>query len=392
MTTGTKLAFVPRGSFFCKDGRGWHTSASGRGHGLPWPWPSTVLGALRSAWGRAEESRTHRAFDRDDWRTRTRDVTLHQLLALRREHGSSWTRDCRMWPVPADAVWMEGQGEVVRLDPAPATLPTLGRDDDPVREALWRPSPPGDGKPMARPQWWGERDFVAWLRGDGVSAQPVETYPTLSHRLQTHVGIRPEEGTADEGVLFSHDVTETLESGAEWALGLAAAVPSGGLTNIATLGSDSRLARIETLPDEVFEPPKALLESFATQSSETVGLRMVAVTPACFRRGWLPDGFEATDGEFRGQWPGMDVPLVLRAACIPRPLHISGWDMALGQPKPTSRMLPPGAVLFLKHRDGESLRFSEEDVRKLWLAQLGERSEEGYGRFVPGIWHVRRNS
>ena len=38
MTTTTKhLALVPRDGFFAKDGRGWHTSVSGRGHGLDWP-------------------------------------------------------------------------------------------------------------------------------------------------------------------------------------------------------------------------------------------------------------------------------------------------------------------------------------------------------------------
>jgi CRISPR-associated protein Cmr3 len=90
MTTTARLALVPRDGLFCKDGRGWHTSASGRGHGLDWPWPSTILGALRSAWGRGEEARSGALFGRDDWRTRTGAIRLGKTQVPRRQHRVAW--------------------------------------------------------------------------------------------------------------------------------------------------------------------------------------------------------------------------------------------------------------------------------------------------------------
>ncbi|MBL8695140.1 MAG: CRISPR-associated protein Crm3 [Planctomycetes bacterium] len=384
MTTATRyLALVPRDGFFAKDGRGWHTSASGRGHGLDWPWPSTVLGALRSLWGRSEETRTGTTFTLDDWRNRTQPIQLGRTLVLRRVHGAAWRMEDVTWPVPLDALWLEGRADVHRLDPVQPIAPTLGRDDDEAREALWRPVPDDAQKPLASPRWWSSEEFVSWLAGKPVSIRDEALGST--RRVQVHVGIRPEELTSDDGVLFSHDVVETLDRTGEWALGVEVALPAGELPKVAPLGSDSRLSRVESLPTTLFDPPARVLESFCAPSP---GLRLVAASPLCFKKGWLPDGFVNTNGEYRGQLAGLDV--ILRAAFVPRPIHVSGWDLAKGEPKPTSRMVSPGAVYFFERTDGQP--FGEAEAKSLWLAALGIRTDEGFGRVVPGVWRPTRNN
>src|SRR5690606_11677253 len=114
-----------------------------------------------------------------------------------------------------------------------------------------------------------------------------------------------------------------------------------------------------------------LLEAFRSGSA---GLRLVAVSPLCFDRGWVPDGLVSRNGEYRGELAGHEV--VLRAAFVPRPIHVSSWVMAEGKPKPTSRMVPPGAVYFIERADGK--RFGEAAAGKLWLAALGVRTDEGF--------------
>ena len=381
-TTITRLALVPRDGFFAKDGRGWHTSASGRGHGLDWPWPSTVLGALRSLWGRGEETRRDTPFTPDDWRNLTQSIRLGRTLVLRRQHGAAWRVEDATWPVPTDALWLEGRSNVHRLDPAKQTTRTLGRDDDEAREALWRPVPDDAQKPLAAPRWWTSEEFAAWLAGKSVSVRNEALATT--RRVQVHVGIRAEELTSDDGVLFSHDVVETLDHDGEWALGVEVALPAGELPRIATLGSDSRLSHVESLPTTLFEPPTSVLEAFRASST---GLRLVAVSPLGFAKGWLPDGLTNTNGEYHGKLAGLDV--ILRAAFVPRPIHVSGWDMAKGEPKPTSRMVPPGAVYFFERADGNP--FGEAEAKALWLAALGTRTDEGFGRVVPGVWRPTRN-
>jgi CRISPR-associated protein Cmr3 len=384
MTTPTYLALLPRDGLFCKDGRGWYTSASGRGHGLDWPWPSTILGALRTAWGRTAEAVSGKLFDHRTWLEETAAVQLGRMLTLRRPPDTDWNTTHLVWPVPLDALWLAGRHEVCRLQPLPSHVPTLGRDDDAARETLWRPALEEAGKPLPSPRWWRQDDFVAWLTGQPVSAQ--KPFPATARRVQTRVGIRPETLTTDDGLLFSHDVLETLELHAEWAIGVEVTLPGGAVDAVATLGSDSRLVRIETLPETLFAPPARLLETFQAGSR---GLRIIAVTPLAFARGWLPDGFEQHDGQYVGRLPGLPHDLVLRAAFVPRPLHVSGWDRAAhggkGTPKPTARMVAPGAVYFFERVDEQP--FDAAHARSLWLAALGARTEEGFGRVVPGIWH-----
>ncbi len=106
------------------------------------------------------------------------------------------------WPVPQDALWLDGRIEVHRLEPVQPLAPTLGRDDDEPREGLMRPVLDGVGKPLAPPRWWSREDFSAWRAGRSVPVRDRESRLAMERRVQVHVGIRPEELTADDGVLF----------------------------------------------------------------------------------------------------------------------------------------------------------------------------------------------
>jgi CRISPR-associated protein Cmr3 len=111
---------------------------------------------------------------------------------------------------------------------------------------------------------------------------------------------------------------------------------------------------------------------------------LVVVTPAVFKAGWCPDGFTPTETGYVGTLPGVSGELCLVAALVPRPRHLSGWDMAEGRPKETSRLVAAGSVYFLIKSSGRP--FEPADAEALWLAQLGDRTREGFGCVVPGIW------
>lgn len=387
------LALIPRDGVFFKDGRGWFTSSLGRGHGLDWPWPSTIQGALRTAWGRRQETHAGRPLRAAEWRERTASVHLGRSLAIRRPCGGQADLWQRVWRKPLDAAIFPESGLVVPLDPRPPAAPTLGRDDDPARERLWAPVLPYATKPLEQPSWWGELQFANWLAADAVRRDELCRIG-LARRVQTHVGIREAELTTDEGMLFSHDVMETLERAqaadgiVEWGIGVELSIPGEAKLDLATLGSDRRLAAIEEVPPALFDPPQGVMRAFR---SGCKGFRLIVVTPALFSEGWLFDGFRSEDGEFRGALRGAESELILRAAIVPRPLHVSGWDMAAkegrGAPKPTSRLVPAGAVYFFERADGKVI--DENDARSLWLSAHGARTEDGFGRVVPGVWNPR---
>lgn len=385
----THLALVPRDALFFKDGRGWFTSETGRGHALEWPYPSTVRGALRAIWGRRREGQGPRSFTSQQWRDHTDAIALRTMLALRRPWSASGSVSAweRVWPVPGD-IFISATGEPERLDPLPRdpAIRTLGRIDshDPAdaREQLWT-AHLGKRKPGERPRWWSETQLLAWIAGNAPERGDP---PRLHRRLQTHVTISATTGAAEDEQLFSHELVETLDRGHEWAIGCQVELPSDEFVDIATLGSDSRLARVERLDAQSFaSPPKnALRRAFEHKPR---GLRLLVVTPCAFRAGWLPSTFACDEErrEFRGLLPGIDAELILRAAFVERPLGVSGWDMALRSAKPTTRLVPPGAVYCFVRGDGQP--FTPIEAEKLWLAALGDRADEGFGRVVPGIWN-----
>ncbi len=388
-----KLALIPRDGLFFKDPRGWFTSASGRGRALGWPFPSSMRGVVRTAWGRSlEEADPDLRLDRNSWPERTREVRLHVLLPLRRKNSENWSPAHRMWPVPRDAFYQEGEEAVVRLDPVRGKVDVLGTLDGPPADALWWPDPEPGGKPSRSvPEWWEDEDFIAWLSGrtpKQAAKMGGSDLLALPRRVQIHVGIDPETLTHRESILFASETVETLDrDGAEWGIGLWTELPGPGdslLSTPWTVGGKSRIAFPAPLGEAMFEPPARLLEAF---DPGVPGLRLVTVTPAEFDQGWLPDGFELEHDRYLGRLPGVQDPVVLRAAFVDRPLHVSGWDVAGGRPKPTRRLVPPGSVFFFTRATGE--RFTPEEARALWLAHVGNHTEEGQGCVVPGVWYPR---
>ena len=111
--------------------------------------------------------------------------------------------------------------------------------------------------------------------------------------------------------------------------------------------------------------------------------RVLLTTPALFPEGWRLPGVDA-DG--RINWPGLTARLV--CAAVPRAEVVSGWDLALRQPKAAERAAPAGSVYWL-----EDLDTTPEALRKLadgglWLGddQNAQRRAEGYNRCAFAAW------
>ena len=73
---------------------------------------------------------------------------------------------------------------------------------------------------------------------------------------------------------------------------------------------------------------------------------------------------------------------------MPRAEVVSGWDLALAQPKPAERVAPSGSVYWL-----DELEATPEQLRKLaehglWdeETQNAARRAEGFNRFTFAAW------
>src|SRR5579875_2397679 len=222
------LVLSPRDGLFLKDGREWASAAAGRAHSLDWPMPSTLFGALCTACGRLREA-AGQTLGAREWRELAAAVTLGPSVALRRllaPDPAAWAPAHRVWPVPADALFLAEEAgrmrQVVRLDPRPPRHAVLGRDDEQAAARLWWPRLEAQAKPAPAPLWWAEEAMLAWL-GDAAAERPCEGAfrgLALPRHVQAHVGIDAALLTAREGILFAHDLVETLDGErCEWAIG-----------------------------------------------------------------------------------------------------------------------------------------------------------------------------
>jgi CRISPR-associated protein Cmr3 len=241
---------------------------------------------------------------------------------------------------------------------------------------------PVKAKPESPPRFWYRQAFFAWLLEQPFDwCEAGHHGPAVDTRL--HVRIRPDLGTADEGFLF-------LTSGLEFArpgradcggpgrllsacrrLGLWVDVADDvDLVGVRPLGGERRLAAWEPGPPAP-EPPEGLLERLLVAHRA----RVVLVTPAAFRRGYLPDERSLAGAP------------VVAVACA-RPLVVSGWDLERRRPKPTRRLVPAGSVYFVEFPRDWGDREVAAWLRRLWFQNVSDDEQDrldGYGLATVGV-------
>ncbi|MEO5378083.1 MAG: hypothetical protein H7832_09935 [Magnetococcus sp. DMHC-6] len=387
-----QLALLPRDGLSLRDGSGWGNLSAGRGRSLDWPFPTTLLGALRTAVGRHWETVTGKNLVLGTWIQQTADVALDCVLASRRPYSEAWSLTHRLWPLPADAIYLKGKAHVhcmqlCRPTSAVATL-GCGRENEPPAEALCWPVI-SSAKPLPAPPWWTEADFAHWLLGQPVICHTADDIKALqlTRRNDIHLSIDPASYSYREGFLFSADILETLvrreDQLYEWAITLDSRLPkemAGFLPGTFTLGGDMKLAMAEPLPADWFAMPDSMAKNLQPQ----IGLRLFAVTPACFAKGWLPDGFQLQNNQYFGSLPQIAGEILLQGALVGRSFPLSGWDLVQNKPKAIRRLVPPGSVYFVTKANKSP--FTPEEIHNLWMVALGGGNKEGLGRFVPGFW------
>jgi CRISPR-associated protein Cmr3 len=386
-----EMLLVPRDGFFFKDARGWYTSASGRTHGLAWPYPSSILGSIRTAYGKQAEAIANETWASQEWLKNTKAVKLEKMIAFRKNIASQWSVSHRMWPRPLDALIINSN--IVKIKPRkPESDTTIMSDDNGIpAKALWFAGIEEKDKPDKIASWWTDDAFTGWLAGGIVDIGKIADSKELSpvKRVKTQVGINPDTYSTKEGVLFSTEVTETLSKVGkellEWAIGISFHTPENTTSfenQIFLLGGVDYPANSLKAPDNAFAFPNDLNNAF---SKGVRGLKVVLTTPAFFTEGWLPDGFGFSAGAYRGKLPGITGDCILKSAVIDRAQSVSGWDMVKGAPKAIKRLVPAGSVYFFEKSDGST--FTGNEANLLWLSQIGRLNDEGYGLVVPGVWN-----
>lgn len=400
----------PHDPLIARDGR---PAALGRFETVPFPYPSVVAGAART-----RMASPRGAFVCADPR-KLLEIPVHGplLVELQRETNAvasflaAAPLDAVLYPAPPAAANAPEDGlpgsdanrSVVLRRLAPRAL-AAGTGVDTLGErglALVDYLHPVREKPFGTPpRFWSWAVYERWL----VSPAEVEVrladlgVESLPIERRAHLSIREGERVGEEGALFETAGLRFL-SGREGKLAprqFALAIRAGAGTvdtskvalreEVAPLGGERRLARWRegtAWP----APAPSLIEKIAASGHA----RLVLLTPAVFAGGALP-GWQGGRLPLAG---AEEVEVTVRAAIVPRPEVLSGWDLTAdngagkkrGRPKPTRRLAPAGSVYYLDlNGTPEQIR---DWCRHVWLEPVSDAPQErrdGFGLAALGTW------
>lgn len=388
----TAIVIRPRDPLFFRDGRPFTADICALAESLPWPFPSTIAGAIRTYIG-SERNYSWTPAEAES----VLNISVHGPLALASMDGENWKS---YFPAPADALcYRDDNGAIhtIRLSPwdklpdgAGCNMPT-GTDVTPLRV-------PSGEKPCGGMEWWSQDDMVKWLCGENIEF-PQDTLSRLPVETRTHVRILPETGTHETGKLFStlslcfNDVSSTPAMGCNKYPLIAmmsrvfTELTSSSFENTSLiLGGERRFSHMEEASAYGGWPSLPCSLALALHGQKRLKLHLVS--PALFDYGWQPDWLAT------GAIPGLPQVKVsqLVSAAVARRTPVSGWNMTTTSrhkktgPKAARFMVPMGSVYYLELEHA----LSAEDIEQLWLHPISDDEQDcrdGFGLAIPGVWN-----
>jgi len=388
----TLWTLIPRDPLIFRDGRPFNANAGARAKSLPFPFPSTIAGAVRTLLGTDPVTGD---FDK----TRIAELLEVQirgpLLVELDQDGqiTDW-----LFPAPADALILkhtdpEEKRKARRLQILPVKLPNDSQTDlselnsELSLVGLLKPGRE-KGKPHPNaPRYWRKDVFETWLKnprnGEITLAEIGHHGPAFESRM--HVSIASETGTGVPGALFQTSGLEFVQRETDDreiypklkdAKSLALVVETGAALKpgLGFLGGERRVVQWQPSKNSLPACPDDVRKKIMTKGT----CRLMLLTPAIFEHGYKPHWILKQHG----------VQATVMAAAVQRYQTVSGWDYKERKPKATRRLAPAGSVYYLK-LDGRPDNINDF-VNSLWMQNISDNEQDrrdGFGLVVFGTWN-----
>lgn len=376
----------PRDPLIFRDGRPFGNTPGARAQSLPFPFPSTIAGGMRTNAG------TDPASGRFD-KTKIDQLLTYYirgplLITLNRDGG------IREWylPAPNDVLLLkadtDSRGKRLRLQPLQMDSHIVS-DLDNFHLAVVGPTADVPEKPHTKPPpFWKWAAYSEWLLAPRSDVQVGDLADFgqvgLVREFRTHVSIDPRLQAASEGALFQTSGLEFVHTGSGREqpvlsrieqLALAVETDAPLREGLAFMGGERRVIRWDKAQINLPDCPPDVRQKIVKQRH----CRLLLATPGCFEQGFLPTWvLTSTAG----------VTATVKAAAVQRYQTVSGWDYALGNPKPTKRLTPAGSVYFLA-LDGDDDAINNF-ITDVWMRNISDDSQDrldGFGLALLGTWN-----
>ena len=378
------LFLQPNDTFFFRDGRPFTKGEQSEGHSIFPPLPSTVLGALRSAY--IAEYGDLRLF----YSGKMSDVigtptSLCNAIRLRGVFLANSRKDqLEMFlPVPLDLVYRENER---KPDNIPLHLLTPNESKNFASNGT-----------MSNPLSWSTSESI------GADADGLLRLGAMSRYLQgieelqltdraTLVEPEPKVGIArsritlssEDHMLYRINMSRFKNSDENYGFVVdykcAKTLPQTGLLKLGGEGKSFVYRRGNLDRKRLCNH----LESVKTAVQSTGRFKLYFAMPTIFSQGWLPSWLddETLSGEYRTE-KSSPISLKLLTAAVGKPVTVGGWDMAKGEAKPAYRAVPAGSVYYFELVDKNRV----DDLIAAFHYQniSDERSEEGFGLALIGV-------
>lgn len=404
----------PHEPLIFRDGKPFDATPGVRAQSLPFPFPSTVAGGIRTLAGLDGQGRFTISGDEELGKLKKLGIRGPILVELAR---NGLDIDANHWlvPAPGDALVREkgskSQGEIAQLLPLEpdeevktdlqSELLLVGQKDYEKK----KPNPKA-------PRYWYWHHFENWLIQPQVYKDKTIALADIGHngpgeQVRVHAAIDPMTRAGKDQHLFDtvgmefaalmhqptspeseqeKDIEPRLHLQHARALGLAVSVDDRSPyarnleQRLSPFGGERRLASWRK--SEVAWPtcPEKVKEAILKDGR----CRLILITPTFFNKGYRPTTCLESP----------HVQVTLQAIKIDRSQIVSGFDMEKGKPRGTRRLAPAGTVLFLelKGDKGDIERWIDET----WMHCLTEGEEladgkpqeyyDGFGLAVLGTW------
>lgn len=371
---------------------------------IPFPLPSTIAGAIRTAWAESQDSRYDYANNAEKL---IKKRVLGPLLTRTKTNTENPISEV-LYPAPADSLCLneeKSKGKIrkiiVRLYPDNINEKDAGTDLPDKLLPVFLDSESKAKPAKDAPKYWTQDAIISWLKDETQAIDAKQQIAALPIETRTHVGINYQTKSNLKSHLFHTsglDFSQAqkprqLQTSSkkeqlgwqEYEYGLLSWFQEEIPETYRTIGGESRLGHIQQQNLWPSCPPELSKAYINSQS-----FRLILATPAIFNNGYLPAWL---DNELKGKLGNMQVQL--RAVSIARWQAGTSWDMADSKSKKgkgmrtIKRLAPAGSVYWFDIlNEGQGAELTEH-----WLTSISdEREKDGYGLILPGIWNKSNSS
>jgi hypothetical protein len=385
------------------------------------PLPATVAGAVRAAWADGADW----CFGGPEDHAALREcITVSGPLLVRTAVDGDPGISGVMVPMPADAVALQREASDGSRDIQYRAMRPW-RSDTGSGTDLPHGLCPVDGFGLERygdmvdapPQLWALDNVIRWLLNPEPSERGDQGAPMPPLQMRPHVALDEDKVGINERFYSSTEIDFGAMSHGygnpfgwvSWRYDLLVDVAVEGRCastgnvealqgRARTLGAEGRACHITSAPSELwaagsasFEPDTKILEKHRM-------LRVMLVTPALLRGGWIPDWLsaDASDGRLRGCLPYVNVRVELVAVRSETWVPWAGRDSSAkndrktrssgGGSRPIARLVPAGSVYWLRLLDQQLPEAGA--LARCFLKPIesgGQAARDGHGLMLVGI-------